>query len=101
MLQLLVFLDVLEHPVAAHVVLVTTADTEHFTFVSDQGAAELGNEVVVVQHNLLTRLLVHIVKVNVFGAPFEVMHKFARAVTLLEDERVVQQLRELGIHVHV
>jgi hypothetical protein len=38
---------------------------------------------------------------DVFGAPLKVMHKFAGAIALLEDESVVEQLLELRKHVDV
>ena len=74
MLQLLVFLDVLEHPVAAHVVLVTTCDAEESTMVAYNRTAELGNVILEVDEVLALLVRRHIVEVDVLVAPLEVMN---------------------------
>lgn len=86
---------ILKHPIAADVVLVSTADAEHLAFISDECAAELRNEKVVEQYNLLARQFVDIVEVDVFGAPFEVVYILSGRVRLLQNESIVQQLAEL------
>ena len=74
---------ILKHPVAAHIILVPPSDAEDLTFVGHQGSTKFRDLEIVVEANLLTALLVNIIEVNVFGAPFEIMNKFPRAITLL------------------
>ena len=93
--------DVLHHPVATHVVLVTTADTKHSAFVRHHGATELGNVKLILKVDLMCGLFVYVEEVYVFGAPLEVVHKLAGAIALLKYERVLQQFTELVYHVNV
>ena len=92
---------ILQHPVAAHVVLVTTSDAENLSFVGNKGSAEFWNNELVIEANFLARVLIHIVEVNILGSPFEVVDKLAGAVALLENEGVMEQLRKLAEHVDV
>lgn len=91
----------LKHPVAAHIVLVATSNAEHFTFIRDKCPTELGNDEVIEQDHFLTCELLHVVEMNILGTPFEIMHQFAGAVALLENESVVEQLLKLQENIHI
>ena len=78
-------------PVAADVVLVPAADAEDLAFVGNERPAELRNEEVVEQNDLLARHFVDVVEVDVLGAPLEVVHVLPRRVGLLENEGVTKQ----------
>ena len=99
--QLLLVVVVLKHPVAADVVLVTATDAKYFTFISNQSAAEFRNDKVVKQNHFFGGVLVYIVEVDVLGAPLEVMDELPGAVALLQDESIVEELRELTEDVNV
>ena len=92
MLQLLVLLDVLEHPVAAHVVLVAACNAEQPSMVTHDGPAELWN--IVFEINKVLGLLVgcHIVEMNVLVAPFEVVDDALICQLLLDNENVLEEV---------
>lgn len=92
---------VFEVPVAAYVVLVPAANAKDLSLIRNQSPTKLWDDEVIVQLYQITRALVHIVEVDVLGAPFEVMDVLARAVALLQDECVLQELLELRVHVHI
>ena len=101
MLQLLVLLDVLEHPVAAHVVLMATGNTEESTMIADNGTTELGNVVLEVYEVLALLVRRHIVKVNVLVAPFEVMNDTLVSELLFDDEDVLEEVDDALLDIEV
>ena len=92
---------VLKHPIAAYIILVTPANAEHFSFIGYERSAEFWNQEVIVEKNFVASALVDIVKVNVLGAPFEVMYIFPGTVALLQNKRIVKQFGKLGKHIDV
>jgi len=96
-----VFLDVLEHPIAAHVVLVAACDTEQPSMVTHDGPAELGN--IVFEINKVLGLLVgcHIVEMNILVAPFKVVDDALICQLLLDDENVLEEVDDPLLDVEV
>lgn len=67
---------ILQHPITANVVLVTTSDAENFTLIGNESPTEFRDEEIVVQEDLVAGALVDVVEVNVLGAPLEVVDIF-------------------------
>jgi hypothetical protein len=87
-------LNVLKHPVAAHIVLVATSYTKEPTVVTHHSPAELGD--VVLEVNKVLRLLVsgHIVKMDVLVAPLEVMYYSFVSQLLFHDENILEEIND-------
>lgn len=73
----LFLINILHHPVAAHVILVTAANAEDATFISHYSSAKLRDVEVILQGDLMRDHLIDIEEVNVLRAPFKVVHEFA------------------------
>lgn len=94
-------LDVLKHPVAAHVVLVAACNAVQATVVRDDSATELGN--VVFEVNQVLALLVrdHVVEMDVFVPPFEVVdYPFVRQF-LFDDEQILEKVNDPLVDIEV
>jgi hypothetical protein len=85
-------LNILKHPIATHVVLVASCDTEEATMVCDYSAAEL-RDVALEIHQVL-RLLsrVDIIEVDVFVSPLEVVNYSLVGQLLLQNENVSEEV---------
>ena len=66
-----------------------TTDAENFSFICDERPAKLWDKEVIIQNDFFTGLLINIIKMDIFGTPFKVMHKLSGAITLFEDESIV------------
>ena len=85
-------LNVLKHPVTAHIVLVATSYTKEPTMVTHNSPAELRD--VVLEVNKIFGLLVSgdIIKMNVFVAPLEVMYYSLVSELLFDDENILKEV---------
>jgi hypothetical protein len=94
-------LHVLKHPVAAHVILVSTCNAEKSPVISDYCAAKLGD--VALEVNQVLRLLssVHIVEVDVFVAPLEVVDDSFVGKLLLQNENVLEEIEDALLDIKV
>ncbi len=68
----------------------SSSNAEDSSLISDYGPAELRNVEIILQKNLMRQHLVYIVEVDVLSSPFKVVDEFARAVTFLQDEGVLE-----------
>jgi hypothetical protein len=68
---------ILKHPVAAYVILVTASYAENLPLVGNKSPAELRNNKLVVESNLITGVFVYIIEMDVLGSPLEIVHKFS------------------------
>ena len=100
-LELFVLLDVLEHPVAAHVVLVATGDAEEAPVVTHHRSAELGNVVFEVDEVLGLLVRCDVVEVDVLVAPFEVVDDALVCQLLLDDENVLEEVDDSLLNIKV
>ncbi len=101
MLQALVLFDILQHPIAAHVVLVPPRDAEELSVVRDDRPTELRDVVVEVDQILALLVRRHVVKVDVLVAPLKVMDDPLVSELLLEDEDVLEKLNDAFLDVEV
>lgn len=101
MLKAAVLLNVLEHPVAAHVVLVAPCDAEKPPVVCHDSATELGNVGLEVDQVLALLARVHIVEVDVLVAPLEVVDYPLVRQLLLQDEDVLKELKDALLDVEM
>ena len=92
---------VFEHPITAHIILVTTTDAKNFAFISDKSPTELWNNAFIVKYNFFGCLLFNIIEVDIFGAPLEVMHKLSRAVRFLQNEGVMKKLLKFSKYINI
>ena len=92
---------VLKHPVAAHVVLVSTCNAEKSPVVSHYCAAEFGD--VALEVNEVLRLLssVYIVEVDVFVTPLEVVDDPLVGQLLLQNEDVLEEIQDALLDIKV
>ena len=101
MLQHAVLLDILQHPVAAHVLLHATGDAVQAPVVAHHRPAELRD--IVLEINQILALLVRddIVEVDVLVAPLEVVNDPLVCQLLLHDEDVLKEVDDSLIDVEV
>lgn len=101
MLKHAVLLNVLEHPVAAHVVLVSSSDAVKPAVVTDNCSAELGNIVLEVDKVLTLLVRDDVVEVNILVAPLEVVDDALVGEFLLHDEEVLEKLDNSLVDIEV
>lgn len=92
---------IFEHPITADIILVTPRDAIQPTVVTYHSSAELGN--VVFKVNQVLTLLVgdHIVKVDVFVSPLEVMDNSFISQFFLYDEQILEEINNSFVDVEV
>jgi hypothetical protein len=74
MLKLFVFLNILEHPVATNIVLMSPSNTEKSSMIRDYSSTELRNVVFKVNEVLALFVGSDVVEMDILVAPFEVMN---------------------------
>jgi len=91
MLKTLFLLDVLKHPIAAHVILMTTCNTKETSVICDDCSTEFGNVLVEINKEFRLFAIDDIVEVNVLVAPFEIVNDSSVCQLLLHDEKVLKE----------
>ena len=91
-LQTLLLFDVLEHPVAAHIVLVSSSDAEESPMISDDCSTEFRNVLVEVNQILGLLPIDHIVEMDILVAPLEVMDDPSIRQLLLHNEELLEEI---------
>lgn len=74
MLKLLMFFNILKHPITTYIVLVPSRNTKKSSVIADNSSAKFRNVVFEINQILGLFMSGHIVKVNIFVTPFEVMN---------------------------
>jgi hypothetical protein len=80
---------------------VTTSNAKDPTFVSDYCSAEFWNIETIIEGYFVGVLSIDIPKMNRFRAPFEVVNILVTAVTLLQNECVLEQLTKFFNNVNL
>jgi hypothetical protein len=93
------FFDILEHPIATLIILVATTDAEKPAVITHDSPAELWY--IRFKVNQILRLLRsnHVVEVNVFVAPFEVVDDSLVCELLFDDKQILEKLDDSLVYV--
>ena len=92
MLQLFMLLNILEHPVTAHVILMSTSDTKESTMVADNCSAKLWNVIFEVDEVLALFMCRHIIEMNILVTPLEVMDDALISQLFLDNENILEEV---------
>lgn len=101
MLQALLLLNVLQHPVTTHIILVSAGDTEQSSMVRDHGSAEFRNVLVEIYEILRLLLVDDIVEMNVLVSPLEVVDDSPVRQLLLDYEQALEELNDMLLDVYM
>jgi hypothetical protein len=95
------FFNILQHPITAHIILVSASNTEQSTMIRHYSPTELGN--IVIEINQVFRLFVclYIVEVNVLVTPFEVVNYALVSQFLLHYEYILEEVNYSLLYVKV
>ena len=85
-------LHILEHPVAADILLHTSGDAVEPSVIADNGSAKLGDVVLKVNEVLALFVGYDIVEVNIFVTPFKVMNNAFVSELLLDNEDILEEV---------
>jgi heme-binding NEAT domain protein len=86
--------NVLKHPLAALIILMATTNTEQAAVISDDRAAELRDVGFEVDEILGLLESNHIVKVDIFVAPLEVMDDSFISQFFLDNEQILEKFND-------
>ena len=101
MLQALLLLNILQHPVTTHIILVSAGDTEQSSMVRDHCSAEFRNVLVEIYEILRLLLVDDIVEMNVLVSPFEVVDDPPVRQLLLDYEQALEELNDMLLDVYM
>ena len=94
-------LHILEHPVAADILLHTPGDAVEPSVIADNGSAELGNVDLKVNEVLALFVGYDIVEVYIFVTPFKIMNNALVCQLFLHYEKVLEKFSDSFVDVKV
>lgn len=100
-LQTLLFLNVLKHPVAAHIVLMSPCYAEQSSMVSNNSPTEFRNVFVEVNQVLCLLAIDHIVEMDIFVAPLKVVNDSSVSQLFLDNEKTLEKLNYMLFYVNM
>jgi hypothetical protein len=85
-------LNILEHPVTAHVILMSTSDAKESTMITDNCSAKLWDVIFEVDEVLALFMCRHIIEMNILVTPLEVMDDALISQLFLNNENILEEV---------
>jgi len=101
MFKTFLFFDVLEHPIAAHIVLMSSRNAKQSSVISDNSSAKFRNVLVEIHQKFWLLSIYYIIEMNVFIAPFKVMNDSSIGKFLFHDEKILKELSYVFFNVNM
>ncbi len=101
MLKAFLLFNILKHPIATHIVLMSSCNTKQSTMVCYDCSAEF-RDVLVEIHQKFWLLSIHnIIKMDVLVSPFKVMDYSSVCKFLFHDEKILKELCDVLFNVNM